>query len=74
MNATQLKLHFDFDLREITLLTRGPLDVKPTAMKLPFGVLKAAASKVLQAEAEDELTVLQEAGKIVNPEQKVVVE
>ncbi len=74
MTSTQLRLHFDFDLRELTLFTRGPLDLKPTVIKLPFGVLKAAASKVLQAEAEDELTVLQEAGKIVDPEQKIVTE
>lgn len=74
MSSVNLKVHFNFEEREVTLLAREPLDVKPTVITVPFAIIKAAASKLLQAESEDELTILQEAGNLAEqkPEQKIV--
>lgn len=58
----QMQAHVDFDLREVTILVRRPLDIKPTAFKVPFGVLKGILTTILKAEAEDELTFLSKAG------------
>lgn len=58
----QMQAHVDFDLREVTILVRRPLDIKPTAFKVPFGVLKGIMTTILKAEAEDELTLLSRAG------------
>lgn len=58
----QMQAHVDFDLREVTILVRRPLDIRPTAFKVPFGVLKGILTTILKAEAEDELTLLSRAG------------
>ena len=58
----QMQAHVDFDLREVTIYVRRPLDIKPQAFKVPFGVFKGIASTILKAEAEDELTFLNKAG------------
>lgn len=75
MSGVQLKLHLDFDGRLATFMTREPLDVKPTVIQVPFTILKAALSQVLKAEAEDELTIMQERGALAEqqPEQKIEV-
>ncbi len=74
MSSVNLKAHISFEEREVTFIAREPLDVKPTTLTLPFAVLKGIMSKVLKAESEDELTLLQEAGKLAEqePEQKIV--
>lgn len=54
----QLQVHMDFELREVTFFSRGPLDIKPTVVKVPFAVLKGVFYQLLKAEAEFELTVL----------------
>lgn len=74
MSSVNLKVHFNFDEREVTFIAREPLDVKPTVITVPFAVLKAAASTLLKAESEDELTIMLEAGNLAEqkPEQKIV--
>lgn len=74
MPGMNLKVHFNFEEREVTFIAREPLDVKPTVITIPFAVLKAAASTLLKAESEDELTLMQEAGNLAEqkPEQKIV--
>lgn len=74
MSSVNLKVHFNFDEREATFIAREPLDVKPTVITVPFAVLKAAASTLLKAESEDELTIMLEAGNLAEqkPEQKIV--
>lgn len=58
LSTQQVQVHVDFDLREVTFLVRGPLDIKPKGFKLPFAMLKGVISTILKAESEDELTVL----------------
>ncbi len=54
----QIQVHVDWELREVTFFVRGPLDIKPTVVKIPFGVLKGVISQMLKDEAEQELSVL----------------
>lgn len=54
----QIQVHIDWELRETTFFARGPLDIKPTVVKVPFGVLKGVISQMLKDEAEQELSVL----------------
>lgn len=58
----QLQVHIDFELREVTFFARGPLDIKPTVVKVPFAVLNGVLSQILKAEAESELTMLSAVG------------
>lgn len=62
LSPQQLQVHVEFDLREVTFFSRGPLDIKPTVVKVPFAVLKGVLSQLLKAEAEDELTILSGVG------------
>jgi hypothetical protein len=75
MSSVNLKVHFNFEERTVTFLAREPLDVKPLVIAVPFAILKAAAVTLLKAEAEDELTLLQESGDLAEqtPEQKIEV-
>jgi len=62
LTPQQLQVHVEFELREVTFFSRGPLDIKPTVVKVPFAVLKGVFSQLLKAEAEDELTILSGVG------------
>lgn len=62
LSPQQIQVHVEFDLREVTFFARGPLDVKPTVVKVPFAILKGVFSQLLKAEAEDELTMLSGVG------------
>lgn len=74
LSKQQIQVHVDFDLREVTILSRSPLDIKPTVIKAPFAVIKGLLATILKAEAEDELTVLtglaEEASKTQSEEKK----
>lgn len=62
--AAQLRVHMDFEVREVTYMVRRPLDIEAVAIKIPFAVAKATASMILKAESEDELTIQQEMGRL----------
>ena len=70
LDRQQIQVHIDFDLREVTLLARSPLEIKPRAIKVPFPILKGIASKILQAETEDELSILTGLAEEAAPEEK----
>jgi hypothetical protein len=71
LTPQQIQVHVEFDLREVTFFARGPLDIKPTIVKVPFAILKGVFSQLLKAEAEDELTILSGVGDQVAKGSKV---
>ena len=58
LSPSQIQVHIDFDLREVTFLIRGTFDIKPKGFKVPFGIVKGVLSQIVKAEAEDELSLL----------------
>jgi hypothetical protein len=70
LTPQQIQVHVDFELREVAFFARGPLDIKPTVVKVPFAVLKGVFSQLVKAEAEDELTILTGAGDELAKEAK----
>jgi hypothetical protein len=73
LEQKQIQVAVDFNRREVTFQFRGPLDIKPQVFKAPIAVLKGVAAKIMQSEAEDEMTVLIEAAQAVAQEKNIVL-
>lgn len=70
ISPQQIQTKVDFDLREVILFAKGPLDLRPTVMKVPFAIFKAVMTTIMKAEAEDEINIMLEAGRAVEQEAK----
>lgn len=68
ISPQQIQTKVDFDLREVIMFAKGPLDLKPTVMKVPFAIFKAVMTTIMKAEAEDEINIMLGLGQAAEKE------
>lgn len=67
MTPKQVQINIDATNRTVTITHRGQLDIAPSAVELPFSVIKQLAGQIITGEGAAEQQQAQSRASLVRP-------